>query len=50
MISPSYVRAMARYNAWQNASVYGMCEQLSDGGPGRIHRFDPRHTESYSVG
>jgi uncharacterized damage-inducible protein DinB len=30
MISPSYVRAMARYNAWQNASVYGRCEQLSD--------------------
>ena len=30
MISPSYVRAMARYNAWQNANVYGACERLSD--------------------
>jgi uncharacterized damage-inducible protein DinB len=30
MISPSYARAMARYNAWQNRSVYAACEQLSD--------------------
>jgi uncharacterized damage-inducible protein DinB len=30
MISPSYAHAMARYNAWQNANVYGACEQLSD--------------------
>jgi uncharacterized damage-inducible protein DinB len=30
MISPSYVRAMAHYNGWQNASVYAACEQLSD--------------------
>jgi uncharacterized damage-inducible protein DinB len=30
MISPSYARAMARYNAWQNAGVYAACEQLSD--------------------
>ncbi|MBS0267765.1 MAG: DinB family protein [Proteobacteria bacterium] len=30
MISPSYVRTMARYNAWQNANVYGASEGLSD--------------------
>lgn len=30
MISPSYLRTMARYNSWQNASVYRACEQLTD--------------------
>lgn len=30
MISPSYMRTMARYNGWQNASVYEACEQLTD--------------------
>ncbi|MBS0238298.1 MAG: DinB family protein [Proteobacteria bacterium] len=30
MISPSYVRTMARYNAWQNANVYGASEGFSD--------------------
>ncbi len=29
-MSPSYVRLMARYNTWQNASVYAACEALSD--------------------
>lgn len=30
MVSLSYVRTMARYNAWQNASVYDAAAQLSD--------------------
>lgn len=30
MISPSYVRTMARYNSWQNTSVYAASEQLTD--------------------
>jgi uncharacterized damage-inducible protein DinB len=30
MISPSYVRTMARYNAWQNANIYGASGRLSD--------------------
>ncbi len=30
MISPSYARTMARYNTWQNASVFGACGHLSD--------------------
>ncbi len=30
MISPSYVRAMASYNTWQNAGMFGACGQLSD--------------------
>jgi uncharacterized damage-inducible protein DinB len=30
MISPSYARTMARYNAWQNVSVFGACGRLSD--------------------
>ncbi|MET1046797.1 MAG: DinB family protein [Hyphomicrobium sp.] len=30
MISPFYVRTLARYNAWQNANIYGACENLSD--------------------
>jgi uncharacterized damage-inducible protein DinB len=30
MISPSYVRAMARYNAWQNVNVYQAAGRLTD--------------------
>lgn len=30
MISPSYMRTMARYNSWQNGSVYRASEQLTD--------------------
>ncbi len=30
MIGPDYVRAMARYNAWQNASLYGAADSLDD--------------------
>jgi uncharacterized damage-inducible protein DinB len=30
MISASYVRTMARYNAWQNAGVYRACDGLGD--------------------
>ncbi len=30
MISPSYARTLARYNAWQNASVFAACGRLSD--------------------
>ena len=30
MITPRYVRQMARYNIWQNRSLYGAAEQLSD--------------------
>ncbi len=30
MITPSYVRQMARYNAWQNRSLYGAADALSD--------------------
>jgi uncharacterized damage-inducible protein DinB len=30
MILPDYIRSMARYNTWQNASVYGACERLTD--------------------
>lgn len=31
MIGPGYARMMARYNAWQNANLYGAAESLSDG-------------------
>lgn len=30
MISPSYVRTMARYNTWQNANIYGASARLTD--------------------
>ncbi|WP_045835085.1 DinB family protein [Hyphomicrobium sp. 99] len=30
MISPSYVRTLARYNSWQNTNLYGASESLSD--------------------
>lgn len=30
MISPSYVRTLARYNSWQNTNIYGASESLSD--------------------
>jgi uncharacterized damage-inducible protein DinB len=30
MIEPYYVRFMARYNAWQNESIYGAADTLSD--------------------
>lgn len=30
MISPDHVRLMARYNAWQNQSIYGAADTLDD--------------------
>lgn len=30
MITPEFARTMARYNAWQNASLYGAAATLSD--------------------
>ena len=30
MISPEYVRIMARYNRWQNKSLYGAADALSE--------------------
>jgi uncharacterized damage-inducible protein DinB len=30
MLDPSYVRTMARYNAWQNANVFGASARLTD--------------------
>jgi uncharacterized damage-inducible protein DinB len=30
MIDPAYVRRMARYNRWQNESLYGCADGLSD--------------------
>lgn len=30
MLDPSYVRMMARYNAWQNANVFGASARLTD--------------------
>jgi uncharacterized damage-inducible protein DinB len=30
MIDPAYVQRMARYNRWQNASLYGVADALSD--------------------
>jgi uncharacterized damage-inducible protein DinB len=30
MIAPDYVRAMARYNLWQNESIYGAADSLTD--------------------
>ena len=30
MIDPDYVRAMARYNRWQNGSLYAAADALSD--------------------
>ena len=30
MITPDYVRLMARYNSWQNTSLYGAADALSD--------------------
>lgn len=31
MITPAYVKTMARYNRWQNGSLYGAADTLSDG-------------------
>jgi uncharacterized damage-inducible protein DinB len=31
MISPDYARTMARYNAWQNQSIYAAAATLDDG-------------------
>jgi len=31
MISPAHVRLMARYNRWQNQSIYGAADTLEDG-------------------
>src|SRR5689334_10534682 len=30
MITPDYVRAMARYNRWQNENIYGAADGLTD--------------------
>ncbi|MEM1422133.1 MAG: DinB family protein, partial [Pseudomonadota bacterium] len=30
MISPDHVRTMARYNRWQNRSLYGAADSLPD--------------------
>lgn len=30
MITPAYVQTMARYNAWQNRSLYGAADTLTD--------------------
>jgi uncharacterized damage-inducible protein DinB len=30
MITPAYVAEMARYNAWQNEVVYGLCDGLTE--------------------
>lgn len=30
MIAPGYVQKMARYNAWQNRSLYGVADGLTD--------------------
>jgi uncharacterized damage-inducible protein DinB len=30
MITPSYAKTMARYNAWQNANIYDAAARLSD--------------------
>ena len=30
MITPDYVRLMARYNSWQNGSLYAAADALSD--------------------
>lgn len=30
MITPGYVRTMARYNAWQNGLLFAACDTLSD--------------------
>ena len=32
MISPDYVRLMARYNQWQNGSLYTAADQLTQAG------------------
>ncbi len=37
MITPAFVRAMADYNRWQNESLYGCADQLSD-----AQRKEPR--------
>lgn len=31
MITPSYVQTMARYNQWQNGSIFGAASRLGDG-------------------
>ena len=31
MISPDHAQLMARYNRWQNESLYGAADKLSDG-------------------
>ncbi len=31
MITPRYVREMARYNTWQNSQLYGLVEAMDDG-------------------
>jgi len=30
VITPDYVRVMARYNAWQNASLFGAADQINE--------------------
>jgi uncharacterized damage-inducible protein DinB len=44
MITVDYVRTMARYNRWQNRSLYREADKLSD-----ADRLDPRYVEPHPV-
>ena len=41
MITPAYARTMAAYNRWQNGSLYGAADGLSDGSH-ELAGVDPR--------
>jgi uncharacterized damage-inducible protein DinB len=47
MITPAYCQMMARYNAWQNHSLYMAANGLSEAeraiGSRRLLGLDPRH-------
>ncbi len=54
MITPAYAVTMARYNRWQNESLYREAWQdsptRSGDAPRRLLRLDPRHAQSHLLG
>ena len=50
MITPDYARVMARYNAWQNESLYGAADGLGDAERRRARgAFSARSTKRSSI-
>lgn len=55
MIDAAYILCMARYNRWQNESLYRVADGLTDDARrlmrGAFFRLlDPSHAQPYSVG